>query len=299
VTDEPPSDPWLSDTLDLDAYLARVGVAAGEIASPSLDALTRLQTAHVRTFTFDNIDVLLGTHPGVSLPAIQAKFVGRGRGGYCFEHSSLFAAVLERLGYAVTRHLGRVGDPQLAPRTHLVVVVDLDGERLVCDPGIGRSPLAPIPLVDGADVTAQGWRHGIRAVSDGPVEAWEVLRHTGEEWELVHTVDSLPVRPVDVATGHHWTSTQATSHFMTSLMCVAHGVDADGSALTVALTERAVTIRRPGHPTEHRDITPDDFETLPELVDGLGANLTRDEGLALVEVVRRLRRRDDGVWPSR
>ena len=53
----------------------------------------------MRTFTFDNIDVLLGTHPGVTLDAVQAKFVTRGRGGYCFEHGTLFAAVLERLGY--------------------------------------------------------------------------------------------------------------------------------------------------------------------------------------------------------
>ena len=72
-------DPWGVDALDLDDYLARTGVSA---EPPSLDALTRLQTAHVRTFTFDNIDVLLGTHPGVSLAAIQEKFVGRGRGGF-------------------------------------------------------------------------------------------------------------------------------------------------------------------------------------------------------------------------
>ena len=279
-------DPWGVDALDLDAYLARTGVSA---EPPSLDALTRLQTVHVRTFTFDNIDVLLGTHPGVSLAAIQEKFVGRGRGGYCFEHTTLFSAVLQRLGYAVTRHLARVGDPQTAPRTHLVVVVDLDGQRLLCDPGVGRAMLAPIPLVDGADLTAEGWRHGIRAVKDGTVDAWEVSRHTGKEWELMHTIDTLPVRPVDVAMGHHWTSTQPTSHFMTSLMCVAQGLDSDGTALIAALTHEAVTIRRPGHPTEHRAIVPKDLDTLPELLDSLGANLTPAEGAKLVDVVRRLR----------
>ena len=40
----------------------------------------------MRAFTFDNIDVLLDRHPGVDLAAVQAEFVGRGRGGYCFEH---------------------------------------------------------------------------------------------------------------------------------------------------------------------------------------------------------------------
>ena len=69
----------------------------------------------MRTFTFDNIDVLLEQHPGVGLDAVQAKFVGRGRGGYCFEHGTLFAAALERLGYIVERRLGRVGDPTRRP----------------------------------------------------------------------------------------------------------------------------------------------------------------------------------------
>jgi len=38
----------------------------------------------------------------------------------------LFAAALDRLGNAVERRLGRVGDPD-APRTHCVVVVTVDG----------------------------------------------------------------------------------------------------------------------------------------------------------------------------
>ena len=49
------SDPWDTEHLDLDAYLARVGVPA---QPPSRAAFNALHEAHVRTFTFDNIDVL-------------------------------------------------------------------------------------------------------------------------------------------------------------------------------------------------------------------------------------------------
>ena len=135
------ADPWKSDLLDLDAYLARLGVAARE---PGRDALDELHEAHVRAFTFDNLDVLLGTHPGVDLEAVQAKFVGRGRGGYCFEHATLFAAALQRLGYDVRRRLGRVGPPTTSPRTHCVVEVTLHGRRLLADPGFGLSLLRPL-----------------------------------------------------------------------------------------------------------------------------------------------------------
>ena len=101
------------------------------VRPPSREALDELHEAHVRTFTFDNIDVLLGDHPGVGLAAVQGKFVGRGRGGYCFEHSTMFAAAAQRLGYDVTRRLGRVGDAAAAPRTHFVVEIVLDGQRLL------------------------------------------------------------------------------------------------------------------------------------------------------------------------
>ncbi len=130
---EPHLDLWQVGRLDLDGYLARVGQDA---LPPSRAALDALHEAHVRTFTFDNVDVLLDQHPGVGLEQVQGKFVGRGRGGYCFEHGTLFAAVLERLGYDVTRRLGRVGPPEATARTHCVVVVDdPDGE-----PASGCSP---------------------------------------------------------------------------------------------------------------------------------------------------------------
>ena len=87
------TDPWLTEQLDLDAYLERLGVIA---RPPSIEALAELQEAHVRAFTFDNIDVLPEDHAGVGLPAVQDKFVGRGRGGYCFEHTTLFAAAAQR-----------------------------------------------------------------------------------------------------------------------------------------------------------------------------------------------------------
>src|SRR4051794_7320791 len=48
-----PADPWDIERLDLDGYLKRVGVAAGK---PSRALLDELHEAHVRTFTFDNID---------------------------------------------------------------------------------------------------------------------------------------------------------------------------------------------------------------------------------------------------
>ena len=94
--------------------------------------------------------MLLDQHPGVGLEQVQGKFVGRGRGGYCFEHGTLFAAVSS--GWGTTSPGASAGSARRRPppRTHCVVVVDLDGERLLADPGFGMSLLRPLPLVDGA-----------------------------------------------------------------------------------------------------------------------------------------------------
>ena len=149
--------------------------------------------------------------------------MARGRGGYCFEHSTLFAAALERLGYDVRRHLGRVGDPATGSqqaRTHMTVEVVLDGDRLLCDPGFGMSLLRPVPMVDGAeDDYLPGWRHRLRRTDDG---AWALHRLRDNGWEVAHTVDELPVTPVDVVMGHHFTSTFPGSHFTRGLMVTRH-----------------------------------------------------------------------------
>lgn len=238
---------WQVDRLDLSAYLDRIGVSA---APPSIDLLNRLHEAHVRTFTFDNIDVLLRQHAGISLDAIQEKFLGRGRGGYCFEHGSLFAAVLERLGFDVRRRLARVGDPATGSqqgRTHVVVEVAIDGRHWLCDPGFGMSLLRPIELADGAVNDHLGWQYRLDRQSDPT--GWQMSRLRDGGWQVMHTADDLPVRPVDLAMGHHFTSTFPDSHFLKGLMLTRHL-----PGRHVSLTLETLTIRYGDAPTEHRPL---------------------------------------------
>jgi N-hydroxyarylamine O-acetyltransferase len=259
-------DPWGVDRLDLTAYLTRIGVPA---RPPSRAALDELHEAHVRAFTFDNVDVLLDAHPGVDLDAVQAKFVGRGRGGYCFEHSTLFGAALQRLGYRVERRLGRVGDPPTTARTHCVVVVTLDGERLLADPGFGLSLLRPIPLRDGAQDDHGGWTYRVREVRLGQMRAWDLLRRHESGWELMHRHDELPVHPIDLVAAHHYTSTYPLAHFRHGLMLTRHSPDRH-----TAVTDSTVTIRRPGHSTAHREISV--YEAI-DILRELRVPLTEDE----------------------
>ena len=271
-------DPWAVEDLDLAAYLDRIGVSA---QPPSRAALDELVEAHVRTFSFDNIDVLLDQHPGVELAAVADKFLRRGRGGYCFEHVTLLAAALQRLRYHVVRRLGRVGDPRSAARTHMVAVVSLDAERLLIDPGFGLSPLRPIPLRDGAQHDHRGWIFDIHERNDLGVESWELRRLTSTGWESQHTHDTSPVVPADVALGHHYTSTHPLSHFRHRLVVTR----SEGDRHTT-VTEGHVTVRRPGRRTEQR---PYDLPDLPDLLRSLEVPVTASETERLLDRVAGLR----------
>src|SRR5579863_4240379 len=103
--------------LDLEAYLERIGFQ-GAVA-PTLEALEALHYAHATSIPFENLDIQLGRPIKIDLESIQAKLVRRGRGGYCFEQNTLFAAVLERFGFSVTALAARVrkGATRVLPRT--------------------------------------------------------------------------------------------------------------------------------------------------------------------------------------
>lgn len=265
-------DSWHTDLFDIPAYLEALGV---EPAAPSLDLLEKLHLAHVHTLTFANVDVLLGRHPGVTPDVIQAQLIERQRGGYCFEHAQIFAAALEYLGFSVRRTLGRVHSLAGA-RTHTTVHVDLEGRRYLCDPGFGFSITGPIPLEDGA-VRMEGDRQfGIEQRVDNGSRVWALTRQGKAE----HFMDELAVHPVDMRTGHHFTSTSPQSVFTQHLMVMRH---TDKGHVTV--TEGAVTTRSPGRATEHREIS---AAEAVHLTRDLGVRLSDPEALNLQRVLEEL-----------
>ncbi|WP_328524317.1 arylamine N-acetyltransferase family protein [Kribbella sp. NBC_00359] len=210
---------WQIEDLDLDAYLQRIGHARVE---PSADSLHSLHRAHVLAIPFENIDVILGTHPGLGLDAIQAKLVGRQRGGYCYEHTLLFGAALERLGFEVVRRVARVQPHKSGPRTHALLKVGVDGQEFLADVGFGAGQLYPTPLKDGVVVDQGGWDH--RLTLDGDV--WTLSKHTADGWVPQHASNDEPVRPIDYDVYHHYVSTHPNSPFTGRpvVMRVADGV---------------------------------------------------------------------------
>jgi len=203
-------------------YLRRVSLPAPPAAD--LDTLRRLHIAHRETFLFENLSIQTGGGISVAVDDIARKFLDDGRGGYCFEHNTLFAAVLGALGYRTTTLLGRVrrGPPERWCRTHMVVKVDVAGDPWLADVGFGAlGLLEPIPLRDGAAASQVGLAYRLRR--DGPV--W-VLSSVGPDPSTAGSVTTTdlyefsedPQTPGDVEVANHYTSTHPNSMFRRNLI---------------------------------------------------------------------------------
>ena len=200
--------------LDLHAYLERIGYAGP--VEPTLGVLDALHLAHATTIPFENIDILLGRPIRLDLPSLEDKLVRDRRGGYCFEHNTLFAAALEAVGFGVAR-LGarvRLGARKVRARTHMVLLVRADGEERLADVGFGGgSILRSLPMGPGPVVDQFGWR--FRLVDDDGARVVQTLRPRG--WIDLYAFTFEPQFPVDYEMANHFTSTHPSSPFTRTL----------------------------------------------------------------------------------
>lgn len=224
----------MTNALDLDAYLERIGW--GGDVRPTCDTLRGLLDAHMQAIPFENLDVLLGRGVRLDLASVAAKLVRARRGGYCFEHATLFAAVLEELGFHPLRHAARVilfTPPAASPRNHMFLTVPLAEGTFVVDPGFGPyAPRFPVPLRDdasaGADLSthwmARDGRHWVlrAGTADAPRNGW--LSTLEEE------------NPVDFEQGNHFTATHPESPFVNRIMLSANTRDGRVSVMNRDVT---------------------------------------------------------------
>ena len=260
--------------LDRSAYFQRIRFTGP--ADPSMATLEELHRQHQASIPFENLDVLLGRPVRLDLESLQAKLVAGGRGGYCFEHNTLFAAVLRDLGFAVTTLEARVRPPGqnvLLGRTHGVLQVDLEGRSWLVDVGFGGDGiLGPVllPLDPGARILAPGdvagqERHGARhrVAPEGRLrvlQAW-----SGQGWQDVYAIGPDPVHPVDWAVANHYTSTHPDSVFKRTLT-----VQDAAPGLRRALRGRTYSENR-GGAVQSRELR--DGEILTLLAEGFGLRL--------------------------
>lgn len=202
--------------LNARAYLERIEYQGA--LKPDLATLEALHLAHATHIPFENLDILLGRPILLDLGSLQSKLVDSRRGGYCYEHNTLFAAVLREVGFSVTALAARVRHRQtrLLPRTHMCLQVPIDGTDWIVDVGFGgEGLLLPVPMT-GQPAKQYLWAY--RVVKEPP--GLRVLQSVrGDSWVDLYAFSLEPQEHVDFEVANYYVSTHPSSTFVRTL-CV-------------------------------------------------------------------------------
>ena len=250
---------------DLDAYLTRIAYAGSRV--PTLAVLGALCSAHPAAIPFENIDPLLGRPPSLRITDVQAKLVGTQRGGYCFEHNALLRQALLALGFGVTALAARVvwmAPPEMPtrPRTHMLLMVDAEGERWIVDAGFGGH-LINVSL-----------RLEAERVQSSPVSHMRLMQAHGlltlesrlpDGWAPLYRFTLEPNLPADYEPLNWFTATHPTSLFRHNLLMERLTPSIRANLLNDRLTLRTVG----GAPSVQRITTAGEFDQVMRDVFGL------------------------------
>ena len=255
----------MTDTIDLAAYLARIGFSG--TPAPDLATLSAIQALHPLAIAFESLDPLLGRPVSLDLADLQAKIVSGRRGGYCFEKNALFVAALEQIGFKVQRLAGRVRwnmppETPPTPRSHMLLKVELPEGPFIADVAFGgQVHTAPLRLAPGeAQVTSHG-QFRIVTFEDG----YQMEALAGEDWRAAYRFNLEPAMKADYETANWYTSTHPRSIFRNNLILAIVDKTARHTVLNRVYTRWDVAGGQETRPLE----TPADLAALLDGVFGI------------------------------
>jgi N-hydroxyarylamine O-acetyltransferase len=233
---------------DLDRYLQRIGYSGPRYATrETLEALHKL---HPAAIPFENLDPLLGRPVTLDVDSLQAKLVAGGRGGWCFEHNILFRHALETLGFSVTSLAARVlwnaapGSP-IGPRSHMLLLVELDDSPHLADVGFGGNVLtAPLRLEPHTAQATPHEPHRLKPLENG----YTLEAFFGGEWRAFYRFTLEPQFPADYEVSNWYLCHHPSSFFRE--MLIAARATPEGR---YSLRNNGLAIHR-GNETERRSL---------------------------------------------
>ncbi|MEO8114801.1 MAG: arylamine N-acetyltransferase [Phenylobacterium sp.] len=235
--------------MDLEAYFDRIGFR-GE-ARADLETLRALHRGHLLAISYENLDVQLGRPVSTSAADAFDKLVTRRRGGWCYEMNGLLGAVLDEIGFKVTRLAGgvhRLARGDEAVGNHLVLRVDL-GEPWIADVGFGDGIREPFPLTAGVH-SADGYDYRLERLD---ADWWRFHNHPlGGAPNFDFTLE--PADPAHLAAKCQELQTSPQSIFVMTAICQRHTPEA-----LLLLRGRALRRVRPGEKEDRLLGSADEF----------------------------------------
>jgi N-hydroxyarylamine O-acetyltransferase len=148
---------------NLTDYLSRIGYEG--TVSNDLATLEKLVAKQLQSVPFENTEVQSGRIPSLIPEDIYTKIVTNRRGGYCYEVNGLFAMALAEIGFEWYFAGARpMFYPARRPKTHMVVIVRVEGNDYLCDTGFGGYALRAPIMIEESEVTQEGDRFSLELI---------------------------------------------------------------------------------------------------------------------------------------
>jgi N-hydroxyarylamine O-acetyltransferase len=209
-----------AENFQLESYLKRIGYKGS--LDRNAETLTKLMRAQLFSVAFENLDVQAGKIVSLVPEQIVDKIIGQGRGGYCYEVNGLFAMALQALGFSYKFIACRpMFYPVRRPKTHMIVLVEADGEQWICDLGFGSYGIrAPIALSSLEQVQQQDFDQ-FRLTTE-PSGAYVVQALVDGQWLSQFGFEPYASEWVDFMPANYLNSTHPDTIFVQKLLVIKH-----------------------------------------------------------------------------
>lgn len=254
--------PVKAENFSLDAYFKRIGFAR----EPQADIATVRELMRCQLFSvpFENLDVQAGKLVSILPADIVTKVLYQQRGGYCYEVNGIFAMALEALDIPYQFVAARpMFYPSRRPKTHMAIVITLNGEQWLCDLGFGSYGIrAPMQLGLLDVEVAQDSDKFMLSKTGGQeylLKAW-----VDGEWLSQYSFDMYPQEWIDFGPANYLNSTHPEAIFVQKLLVVLH----TPSGRKILFGDRLKRV-------EHQDVTYQNIspeQTAAILADEFGLN---------------------------
>lgn len=208
----------------LDEYFRRVGYDGTGAAT--LESLRRLHGLHSQAIPFENLSPFLGEAVRLDPESLEEKLVRRGRGGWCFEQNIFFSHVLRGMGFELKTLAARVRWNVPAgvttARSHMLILVTIDGERYIADVGFGGLTLtAPLRLQPDVEQPTMHEPHRLIASGGGFI----LEARIAGEWQALYIFDLHEHLQADYEVSNWYLAHFPQSQFVTGIIAARADVE--------------------------------------------------------------------------
>lgn len=197
-----------AENFNLSDYLSRIGYD-GEVRA-DLATLTKLMQCQLRAIVFENTEVQAGRIPSLVPEDIVKKVIINRRGGYCYEINGVFAMALTAIGFewyfAGARSMLY---PTRRPKTHMVLIVRVEGRDYLCDTGFGGYALRAPMVIEEGETVQDGDRFRLE-ILDGEYVLGAMVQG---EWQRLYGFALQPQEWIEFSLANYFNATSPDTVF--------------------------------------------------------------------------------------